>query len=299
MGERIWSLDDPRIAFYRNLRERTLRGESIFLAEGKVVTERLLRSPYQVESLLLDERYEGDLAPLVPPGVPIYVTTEKLLEQIVGFKYHQGVLAAGRRKPEPSFTEVLPELAGRPKLRLIVCPEVTKPENLGLIFRTAAAFDLEGVILGPQACDPFSRRVLRVSMGAVLFSRFARSRHLVEDLATLRSKLGVKIVATVVDPNAERLEDFRFPEKVALLVGGEYYGLPQPLVDIADHRVTIPMSDKVDSLNLGVATGIFVYQMCRQHASRQGESDQPPHRPSSKGGLNKSSRPGEALPPAC
>lgn len=267
MAERITSLDDPRIAFYRNLRERTLRGESIFLAEGKVVTERLLRSSYPVDSLLLDERYEAEFAPLVPPGTPVYVTTEKLLEQIVGFKYHQGVLAAGRRKPEPTFGEMLPQLSDRPRLRLVVCPEVTKPENLGLVFRTAAAFDIDGVILGPQACDPFSRRVLRVSMGAVLFTPFARSRRLAEDLSTLRAELGVKIVATVVDPLAEPLEDFGFPDKVALLVGGEYYGLCPSLVNLADYRVTIPMSSKVDSLNLGVATGIFVYQMTRQQKS--------------------------------
>lgn len=259
--ERITEFEDPRIAFYQNLRERTLRGESIFLAEGRVVTQRLLQSTYEVESLLLDERYLPEFAPFVPPGVPIYITDEKLLEKIVGFKYHQGVLAAGRRRPEPPFDQFLPELVGRECLRLVICPEVTKPENLGLVFRTAAAFDFDGVILGPQACDPLSRRVLRVSMGAVLFTPFCRAREIAEAIRRLKRDCGLAVVAAVVDREATRLEEFVFPARAALLVGGEYYGLPDSLVSLADFRVTIPMSPKVDSLNLGVATGIFAYKM--------------------------------------
>ncbi len=259
--QRITSLDDPRVAFYRNLRERTLRGESIFLAEGKVVTQRLLQSGYDVESLLLDQRYLSELAPLIPANVPVYVTEEKFLEQIVGFKYHQGVLAAGRRKPEPTLDDLVANLASQDSWRLVICPEVTKPENLGLIFRSAAGFDLDGVILGPQACDPLSRRVLRVSMGAVLFTPFARCRALPDALKKLKAEYQLAIVAAVVDRQATPLDDFTFPARVGLLVGSEYYGVPEILAPLADYRVTIPMSDKIDSLNLGVATGILAYRM--------------------------------------
>ncbi len=263
MVEWISSLDDPRVAFYRNLRERTLRGESIFLAEGKVVTERLLQSNYPVESLLVAEPYADQFASLVPPEIPVYVTDQGLLEQIVGFKYHQGVLAAGRRLPELTIHEVMEAVGRRHPLRLVICPEVTKPENLGLIFRNAAAFNLDAVILGPQACDPLSRRVLRVSMGAVLFTTFGRSRDLPRDLSRLREQYGISLVAAVVDRGAEKLQGFSWPWRVALIVGGEFYGLPADFVTAADFRVTIPMSDKVDSLNLGVATGIFAYEMTR------------------------------------
>ncbi len=176
MLEYVASLDDPRIAFFRNLRERTLRGESIFLAEGKIVTERLLQSKYQVDSLLVTEQYAEYFSTRVPAEIPIYVASERLLEQIVGFKYHQGVLAAGRRQPEPTFRQLLEAIGTRDPLRLVVCPEVTKPENLGLIFRSAAAFDLDGVLLGAQACDPFSRRVLRVSMGACFLCPWLEAR---------------------------------------------------------------------------------------------------------------------------
>jgi tRNA G18 (ribose-2'-O)-methylase SpoU len=264
MMEWISSLDDPRVAFYRNLRERTLRGESIFLAEGKVVTERLLQSSYPVESLLVAESYASHFAALVPPEVPLYVTAQALLEQIVGFKYHQGVLAAGRRPPEPTFEQVMEAVGQRDPLRMVICPEVTKPENLGLIFRNTAAFDLDAVILGPQACDPLSRRVLRVSMGAVLFTKFGRSRDLLRDLSLLRTPYGIALVAAVVDRGAQKLQSFSWPSRIALVVGGEFFGLSQELVALADYQLTIPMSDKVDSLNLGVATGIFAYEMTRR-----------------------------------
>lgn len=258
--ERIESLDDPRVAAYRNLRDRTLRGESIFLTEGRVLTLRLLESRYGAETVFVSDEYAPEFEPIVPPGVPLYVARESLLLEVVGFKFHRGVLGVGRRRLTPSLEEFL---AGRESgpLSLVICPEITKPENMGLIFRTAGAFGVDGVLLGERSCDPFSRRCLRVSMGGSLHTPFVRSADLQADLRQLKERWGVELLATVLDPGAERLADLRWPERCGILFGNETDGLRAQWLSLCDRRVTIPMQPGTDSLNLGVAAGVFLYGM--------------------------------------
>ena len=152
---RINSLDDPRVAAYHNLRDRTLRGQRMFVAEGTLLVLRLLQSRFAAESLLVAEPLFAEFLPHVPAGVPIYVAAEPLLQAIIGFPLHQGVLAAGCRRPEMPLEEMLGPPGDRP-LGVIVCPRITKPENMGLIFRVAAGLGADGLLLGPQCCDPFS-----------------------------------------------------------------------------------------------------------------------------------------------
>jgi len=266
--QRIDSLDDPRVAAYRNLRDRTLRGESLFVAEGRLVVRRLLESRFEAESVFVAEQHVDEFAPLVGDRIPLYVAPRSLFTQIVGFRFHLGALAVGRRQAPPAAEQMLGPPRPDEPLRLVACPEVTKPENLGLILRTAAAFALDGLLLGPQCCDPLSRRALRVSMGASLQVPWARSTDMLKDLRLLKEKWQLHLVAAVLDPTAELLERFNWPERVALLVGGEYEGLSQQCLQLSDQKVTIPMAPGVDSLNLGVATGVFVYQMTRPTRSR-------------------------------
>ncbi len=266
--QRIESLDDPRVAKYRNLRDRTLRGESLFVAEGRLVVRRLLESRFEAESVFVAEPHVEEFVPLVGDRTAFYVARKALFSQIVGFKFHRGALAVGRRSQPLVVDELLALHDLLNPMRLVVCPEVTKPENLGLIFRTAAGFGLHGLIVGPQCCDPLSRRTLRVSMGASLQVPWARSRDVPADLRTLKQRQKVQLVAAVLDPTAEPLARFRWPGRVALLVGGEYEGLSKQCIELCDHRVTIPMAAGVDSLNLGVATGIFVYEMTRARQPR-------------------------------
>lgn len=261
--ERIASLDDPRVAAYRNLRDRTLRGEGLFVAEGRLVVRRLLESDYTCESVFVAEQHAAEFAPLLGPGVPCYVGSEALLAQVVGFRFHLGVLAAGRRCPLPRPAELRDRLDCSGPLRLVVCPAVTNPDNLGLIFRSAAALGIQAVVLGQRCCDPLSRRSLRVSMGGVLKLPLARAAQLGAELPELKSRFGLSFVGAVASGPAEPLPKFRWPERAALLVGNEYYGLERQWLECCDHLVTIPMRPGVDSLNLGVAAGIFLYEMQR------------------------------------
>lgn len=268
--QHIQSIDDPRVAAYRNLRDRTLRGENIFVAEGQLLTQRLLASPYETESIFVSEDCVEQFAPLVPEGVPLYVAPEPLLLEIVGFKFHRGALGAGRRGCPLTIEEMLSRKAIDGPLSLVVCPEITKPENLGLIFRTAVALGVDGLLLGERCCDPFSRRCLRVSMGSVLSMPFTKSTNLTADLHDLKGPWGVELLAAVLDPVAQRLIDVAWPLRAGLVFGNEFDGIRDHWLDECHQRVTIPMHRGTDSLNLGVAAGIFVYDMMkRQRPARR------------------------------
>ena len=220
---RIEHLDDPRISPYRNLRARTLRGESIFVAEGCVVVQRLLRSRYRAESLLVAEEHAAAFAAQAA-DCPLYVATTPLLRQVVGFNFHRGALAVGRRTPAMHLDELMREPLEM-RCCIIVCPAVTKPENLGLVFRSAAAFGARGVILGERCCDPLSRRLFRVSIGAVLDMPFVQSRDVLLDLRALRQTWRFERIAAVVESGAERLGQWLPEPRTALVFGNEFDGL--------------------------------------------------------------------------
>ena len=272
--EPISSIDDPRVAAYRNLPERTLRGEALFIAEGWFVTERLLHGEYPCESVLMAADLVDEFADRIPRSIPLYVGDRRLLYETAGYKFHQGILAAGRRKP----FRTAEQLFARPWQDdpiWIVCPEVTKPENLGLVFRSAAAFGVSGVLLGERCCDPFTRRALRVSMGAVMAVPIAKTSDLHADLQAIKGRDGLHLAAAVLGESAVPLPDFACPFPSALMLGHETEGLGKWL-ELCDSQVTIPMTPEVDSLNLGVAAGVFLYEFRRARLSQKRASGRTP-----------------------
>jgi tRNA G18 (ribose-2'-O)-methylase SpoU len=264
--DRIESLDDPRVTAYRDLPQRTARGESVFVTEGRLVTRRLLRSDYETESVFVAERFVEEFDREVDREVPLYVAGEGLLREVVGFDFHLGVLGSGRRRPTLTLDQLASRRAVEDELSLVICPELAKQENLGLIFRSAAALGVDGIVLGRGCCDPFSRRMLRVSMGAVLEMPFAASEDFGADLKRLKNHWGVELLAAVLDDRAEPLPDLCWPRRAGILFGSEYEGIRPEWLSLCDRLVTIPMAPNVDSFNLGVAAGIFIYEM-KRHAT--------------------------------
>jgi tRNA G18 (ribose-2'-O)-methylase SpoU len=260
----IDSLDDPRVFHYRNLKERELaRLGGRFIAEGEWVVRRLLESPYTTESVMVIERKASEIAGAVPPAVPVYVVTPQVMAQILGFKFHSGVMAVGLRGPSPTVDEVMTAAPDRRRITLAVCPQVEKTDNLGAIIRVAAAFGASAMVLGEQCCDPFYRQSVRVSMGAALKIPIVRSENLLEDLRRLKEAHGVELIATVLDDSAQPLETATRSRPVALLFGNEGYGLDNQLLAVCDRRVTIPMERGTDSLNVAVAAAVFLYHFTR------------------------------------
>jgi tRNA G18 (ribose-2'-O)-methylase SpoU len=263
----VHSLDDPAVSDYRNLKDRELaRAGGKFIAEGELVVRRLLASDFAVESVLLAERRVAEIAPLVPPHVPIYSAGAGVVDRILGFQFHSGVIAVGRRKPSPSLDAVA--RAWGPAATLVVLPEVNKTDNLGALLRICGAFGADAVLLGPRCCDPFYRESARVSMGAVFVLPLVRSADLAADLSGLRQRWGVELVATVLDESAEALAGAARGPRLGLLFGNEAQGLGPELTALCDRKVRIPMKLGTDSLNVAIAAAVFLYHFTLGQAQR-------------------------------
>lgn len=257
---RINSLDDPRLEPYRYLKDTNqTRWSGQFICEGEKLVRRLLASKFAVDSVLLGERFVERLAGIVPPDMPTWIVPDDLIEPLVGFNFHRGILACGRRGENPALDEVAPP--GQP-LTLVICPNVQDPENLGAILRISNAFGVDGVLTGRGSADPFSRRVLRVSMGASLQVPIRESPDIAADLVQLRDRLDVQLAATILDPPAEPLAGAARLDRFALLFGSEGHGLDPAIIALCNRRLTIPMHASADSLNVSVAAGIFLYHFC-------------------------------------
>lgn len=256
----IESLDDPRLAPYRSLKATNdTRWTGRFVAEGDKLVRRLLASHFRVHSMLASVRYFAEMQALAPPDAELLVVDDAWMETIVGFNFHRGVLACAHRGAR---IELVPWLRGvLGDCTLVVCPDVQDPENLGSILRTASALGVSGVILGPNCCDPLSRRVLRVSMGAALEIPVIECPDLETALRLVQHEQHVELWATVTDRDAEPLVERPRPPRLAVLVGSEGHGLAPHWVEACDRRVTIPMREGIDSLNVAVATGIVLYQV--------------------------------------
>ena len=271
----ITSIDDARIAPYRNLKDRELaREEGRFIAEGEHILRWLLASVYPCESVLLARRRVAEIGPLLPAGVQLYVAPDELMRQIIGYKFQSGVIAVGRRRAAVTLDQVLRQAAPESRRRstLLVLPETASAANMGSLIRIGAAFGVDALLLGERCCDPFWRQSIRVSMGTIFSLPIMRSSDLVDDLRRLRQQGGFELAAAVADDAAERLDGASRGHRLALLFGNEAQGLAPQYSSLCDRRLTIPMRRGTDSLNVAVAAGIFLYHFTRGAAVDHGGS---------------------------
>ena len=254
----IDSLDDDRLSPYRNLKDRELaRDGDRFVAESEAVVRRLLASRYPVESVLTARRRADALAPLAASGIPMYVVPDAELHRVIGYRFHSGALAVGRRGVLPAIDDLLPDVA-EPST-IVVCPELSNADNLGAIVRICAGLGVGALLLGERCCDPFYRIAIRVSMGTVFSLPIARSSDVLADLKRLRSTHRYVTAGAILDDEAEPLHTVGRPHRTAVLFGNEAQGLTPAELGQCDRRVTIPMYHNTDSLNVAVAAGIFLY----------------------------------------
>jgi tRNA G18 (ribose-2'-O)-methylase SpoU len=228
------------------------------VVEGARAVRQLLESPWPLLSLLLrPERVEA-LADVVAVaerwGAPVYVAGAATFDRVAGFPVHRGVLALAGRRPALDPTRLLPGVAAA-----VVVEGVNDHENLGAIFRNAAALGAGAVLLDPTCCDPLYRRSVRVSVGHVLRVPFARLTPWPAALADVAAA-GFDVVA--MDPAApDTIETVRPGRRVAVLVGAESSGLSAAAAALATHRVRIPMAAGVDSLNVATAVAIALHRL--------------------------------------
>jgi len=263
------SADDPRLEPYCNLRHRTNvrpangNGKSTFIAEGRMVVERLLESDYKIESLLVQAGTQQSLLDRIAADVPVYSLPADAIRSLVGFDFHRGVMACGYRRPLGSIDDFSGRLV-QPKLTIAMLG-VTEPENVGSILRSAAAFGVGTVLVDRLTADVYSRRVIRVSMATMFQHSFFRFDDVETQLQRLADRSHFRIVATSLAPDSVPIDDFvSRDEPTILLVGNEAVGLGETVQKIASDRVTIAMQLGTDSLNVGVASAIMMHEMTRQ-----------------------------------
>jgi tRNA G18 (ribose-2'-O)-methylase SpoU len=246
--------DDPRLDDFRDLTDSDVRPDrrGIVIAEGVNVVERLVRSPYPVRAVFGVPRRIEALSPVLAGlDVPVYVADKWLLSDVVGFRVTRGVLASADRLPPPD----LPALLGGAE-RVAVLEGLNDFENLGALFRNAAAFGVDAVLLDARCADPLYRRSVRVSMGHVLGVPFAVLPDPWPASLELLRAAGFGLLALTPRASAVALRDVAAPAKWAVLLGAEGPGLTDAALACADELVRIPMAAGVDSLNVATAGAV-------------------------------------------
>jgi tRNA G18 (ribose-2'-O)-methylase SpoU len=258
----IDDLNDPRIGIYRSLKatNQTRRLEQ-FVVEGERLVERLLSSRFPVLSVLVTDRSLSKLPTDVPSRVPLYVVPHKRIDELVGFPFHRGLLACGQRQAWPAAAELLAGRDGR--LTLVICPKLSDPTNLGTIARIGDVFGIDAILAGPECPDPFSRRVLRVSMGAVLRLPVIVSHELGAVVDDLVRHSQVVLWAAVAASSGVPFDRLARPDRLGLVLGEEDRGLDSDWLKRCARAVTIPMRQGASSLNVAVAAGILLYGVTR------------------------------------
>jgi len=264
----IESLDDPRVAEYRNIPDpELLRAHGVFVAEGRQVVRHLLASDrFDALSVLVSPAAMDGLRDALEASgsLPVYVMPAERLSALVGFNVHRGCLAVGVRPAAATVTSWWQEAAAA---KLVVAVErVGNADNLGALFRSALAFGAGGVLLSPGCCDPLYRKSIRVSMGAALRLPYAIDARWPASLYALQAA-GARVLALTPRPPARELDDalaaIAAGTTVALLVGHEGDGLSDAAMDAAGERVRIALRPGVDSLNVAAAAAIALHA-CRR-----------------------------------
>lgn len=258
----VVSVDDPRLQDYASLnsvetrRELERRG-SFFIAESELVIRELVRARHRwpIRSVLVTpKRFDAMRDVLAPLDAPVFVAPMEVVREVTGFHIHRGAVASAERGAPLRAEDVL---AG-PARRVVVLEGVTDHENIGSIFRSAAAFGADAVLLDERCGDPLYRRSVRVSMGHVLHVPFAR----IASLHALRGA-GFEVVALTPSADAESIDDVASapPRRVALVLGAEGPGLSEEWLAAADRRLRIDIAPGVDSLNVSVAAAIALHRL--------------------------------------
>lgn len=268
----ITDFSAPELDVYARLTENQLLNrhepeKGLFIAESPKVIERALNAGCQPVSLLLEKKHvDGQAKDIIARcgDVPVFTAEFDVLTQLTGFQLTRGVLCAMRRPPLPSVEEVC-----KGARRIAILEDVMNPTNVGAIFRSAAALNMDAVLLTPSCSNPLYRRAIRVSMGTVFQIPWT---YLCQDAADWPQlgmqklhELGFKTAAMALDDNSVSIDDPQLAkeEKLAIILGTEGEGLSDCTIEGCDYTVKIPMSHEVDSLNVAAASAVAFWQLSR------------------------------------
>lgn len=266
----ITDFNAPELDIYARLSEGELLNrhepeKGLFIAESPKVVERALNAGFEPVSLLLEKKHiEGEARDIVVRvgNVPIYTAEFDVLTKLTGFKLTRGVLCAMKRKSLPSVEEVCKNAR-----RIAILENVMNPTNVGAIIRSAAALNIDALLLTPSCSNPLYRRAIRVSMGTVFQIPWTfMGKESDESSSTdmnLLNAMGFKTAAMALCEDSVNIDDTALmsEDKLAIILGTEGDGLAHETISRSDYTVCIPMSNGVDSLNVAAASAVAFWQL--------------------------------------
>ena len=269
----ITDFSAPELDVFARLTEGQLRSrrdseKSLFIAESPKVIERALNAGYEPVSLLTERKHiEGQAKEIIARcgEIPVYTADRELLAGLTGYQLTRGVLCAMRRRELPSVEELCQNAR-----RIAVLESIVDSTNVGAIFRSAAALNVDAVLVTPTCCDPLYRRCVRVSMGTVFqvpWTRIGEDHTQWPQPGMERlQRLGFKTAAMALRDDSFSIDDpaLRKEEKLAIILGTEGDGLCAQTIADCDYTVKIPMSHGVDSLNVAAASAVAFWQLGRR-----------------------------------
>jgi tRNA G18 (ribose-2'-O)-methylase SpoU len=254
--------DDDRLSDFKAVSDPELAVKrGLFVAEGRLVVRRLLTgSAFQTRAVLVTPSAMKAIEDALPAHseLPVYIVPKEVMDGVAGFNIHRGCLAAGERPPRADWRTCVARAR-----RVVVLERVGDADNVGAIFRSAAAFGADAVLVGPACADPLYRKAIRTSMGAALMLPFADADPWPTMLTDLTAD-GWAVAALTPAPDAMPLGDFSSatrPQRVAIVLGHEGEGLTDAAHAACEYRVRIPIRASVDSLNVATAAAIALYEL--------------------------------------
>ena len=266
----ITNFHAPELDIYARLNENQLLNRAepskgLFIAESPKVVERAMNAGYEPVSMLVEKKHiEGEAKDVIARcgDIPVYTAEFEVLKQLTGFALTRGVLCAMRRRPLPSVEEVC-----KGAKRIAILENVMNPTNVGAIFRSAAALNIDAVLLTPACSNPLYRRAARVSMGTVFqipWTYFSGDEAAwPQPGIDILKNLGFKTAAMALCDESVSIDDEKLmsEEKLAIILGTEGDGLATATIADCDYTVKIPMSHGVDSLNVAAASAVAFWQL--------------------------------------
>jgi len=271
--EKIKDINDKRLAAYSSLKGKKLERDGIFIAEGEKVVRSMLDSGCKIASCLTAtgavSKYKSLLSAMAKRGAEVYVAPDELIENIIGFRFHKGIMAVGYCPKKLTIADRFKD--HRRGLLLVALNAINDPQNVGLIARNAAAFGADALIVDNATYDPYYRKAVRVSMGTIFGLPVCYENDLASSLTRLKKKHGMRIIAATPGRGAKDISKVELSDNICFVFGNEDKGISRPVLNVADTKVRIPIQDTVDSLNVASASAVCLYEASRRYSRKVGK----------------------------
>ncbi len=261
----VTSIEDAQVDVYRNIRDADLRGRAhLCMVESEMVVRRLLASAWNVHSLFLSPQKYERLSPVISNSQQVFVADVTVMSDITGFHIHRGVLAAVHRptcsEQRQGLSDLLALCKKKKNVSLLLAEGITNVDNIGALFRNAAAFGVDGLVFDHACCDPLYRKAIRVSMGHAFSLPWAIAENWQDALHTLKEELGLQLIGCETGNSAVPTWKVNPTKRFGLIMGEEKSGLSASTIQECDVLAEIPMTAHVPSVNVAVASAVTLYE---------------------------------------